>query len=244
MHLMNKLIITFYILYCSILSSNAQEFYRFKAETSIKDKLSDGSFRLTMGKVYYDKLYKKIVYKLNFPKNETIVVQDTTMYIINTKNVIETTNKTILIPEFTAFHLALTGKLSDYGLKPKLNEKSVYKIGKIEKKENGVLTTWVPSEENYKKVFGNIEMLNINKRLDAMLFYNSKGKLVSRQFFKKYVNVKGVEFPTEVTMISYGEKGEKNIQLTTYKNVVIDQNNEDEIYRYKLPITRSATIKK
>jgi hypothetical protein len=87
-------------------------------------------------------------------------------------------------------------------------------------------------------------MLNINKRLDAMLFYNSKGKLVSRQFFKKYVNVKGVEFPTEVTMISYGEKGEQNIQLTTYKNVVIDQNNEDEIYRYKLPITRSATIKK
>lgn len=188
--------------------------------------------------------YIKKLLKLNFPKNETIVVQDTTMYTINNKNVIENTNKTILIPEFTAFHLALTGKLSDYGLKPKLNEKSVYKIGKIEKKENGVLTTWVPTEENYKKVFGNIEMLNVNKRLDAMLFYNSKGKLVSRQFFKKYVNVKGVEFPTEVTMISYGEKGEQNIQLTTYKNVVIDQNNEDEIYRYKLPITRSTINKK
>jgi hypothetical protein len=94
------------------------------------------------------------------------------------------------------------------------------------------------------KVFGNIRMQTINKRLDAMVFYNTKGVVVSQQYFKKYVNVKSVEFPTEVTMVSISEKGEKNIQLTTYKNVVIDQNNEDEIYRYKVPISRSAASKK
>lgn len=58
---MNRIILIFNIIVCSIISSKGQQFYRFKAETSIKDKLSDGSFRLTMGKVYYDKLYKKIV---------------------------------------------------------------------------------------------------------------------------------------------------------------------------------------
>ena len=60
-------------------------------------------------------------------------------------------------------------------------------------------------------------MLNVNKRLDAMIFYNPVGKIISQQYFKKYINNKGVEFPTEITMISVNEKGEKNIKLTTYK---------------------------
>jgi hypothetical protein len=223
---------------------SAQSFYRFKADVTIKDKLADGSFRLTIGQVYYDKIYKKIVYKLQFPKKETIVVQDTTMFIINDKNIIVGSSRTVLIPEFTAFHLALTHQLSDYGLKPKGSEKAIYKIAKVEKAEQGILTTWQPSEPHFKKLFGDIRMLSVNKKLDAMIFYHPKGRMVSKQFFKKYSNMKGVEFPSEVTMISYGEKGEQNIQLTSYKNIQIDQNNEDEMYRYKLPITRSAATKK
>lgn len=224
--------------------SFAQQFYRFKATVSIKDKLSNGTYRLTMGDVYYDKIYKKIVYRLHFPKKETIVAQDTTIYTINDKNIIISADRNVIIPEFTAFHLALTGKLYDYGLKPNENEKSIYKISKVEKSSKGVTTTWTPTEESFKKLFGDIKMLNVNKRLDAIIFYNPKGNIVSRQFFKKYVNSNGVEFPTEITMISYGEKGEKNIQQTTYKNVLIDQNNEDEIYRYKLPISASAKSRK
>lgn len=225
-------------------SSFSQHYYRFKSEISIKDKLADGSYRLTIGEVYYDKIYKKIVYRLKFPRKETVVMQDTTIFIINSKNIIESSSRTVIIPEFTAFHLALNGKLSDYGLKPKSNEKSIYKIGKVEKTEKGILTTWIPADESLKKTFGNIKMLNVNKRLDAMIFYNPAGKIISQQYFKKYINNKGVEFPTEITMISVNEKGEKNIQLTTYKNVLIDQNTEDEIYRYKLPVIKSARSKK
>jgi hypothetical protein len=222
----------------------AQQFYRFKADISVKDKLVDGTYRLTMGKVYYDKLYKKIVYKLSFPNIETMVIQDTTLFKIDKTNKLIESARTFLIPDFTVFHLALTGKLSDYGLKAAANDRAIYKIGKVEKDEKGLTTTWVPAEKEFKKVFGDIKMLTINKKLDAMIFYNAKGKIVSRQFFKKYVNVKGVEFPTEVTMISYAEDGRVNTQLTTYKNVLIDQNNEDEIYRYRIPITKSVTAKK
>lgn len=221
----------------------SQQFYRFKAEVSIKDKLADGTYRLTMGKAYYDKIYKKIVYDLHFPKKETIVVQDTTMYKIENGKVTGAI-RTVLIPEFTVFHLALTGKLSNYGLQGAADEKAVYKIGKVEKTSKGVLTTWVPAEDRLKKVFGNIQMLKVDKRLDAMVFYDSKGKIVSRQFFKNYTNVKGIEFPQEVTMISYGADGKQNIQLTTYKNVKIDQNDEDTMYRYRIPLTKPTTSKK
>lgn len=226
------------------LSVQAQQFYRFKGEVSIKDKLADGSFRLTMGKVYYDKIYKKIVYQLKFPKLETLVIQDTSMYTINEKNLIINSQRTVLIPDFTIFHLALTGKLGDYGLKPKPDEKPVYKITKVEKTDKGITSTWTPIDARMKKVFGDIKMLNVNKQLDAMIFYNGKGRIVSQQYFKKYVVIKGISFPTEVTMIAFNEKNEKTIQLSTYKNIKIDDENENEIYRYKLPITRSAAAKK
>lgn len=223
-----------------VFQSNAQQFYRFKAEVSIKDKLSNGTYRLTMGKVYYDKIYKKVVYQLRFPQKETMVVQDTSMYNLDAAGKFVGVTRTVLIPEFTVFHLALTNQLANYGLKTG-EQQEVYKISKVEKVSSGVLTTWSPGNDRLKKLFGDIKMLKKDKRLDTMIFYDAKGKIVSQQFFKKYVNVKGVEFPQEVTMVSYDAEGKKNIQLTTYKNVEIDQNNEDEIYRYRIPITR-ATI--
>ncbi len=222
---------------------SAQQFYRFKADVSVKDKLADGKYRLTMGKVYYDKIYRKIVYRLNFPKKENIVIQDTSMFKINESGLLTETTKTILLPEFTVFHLALTGKLSDYGLKASNEEPAIYKVGNVEKTKDGVMTTWTPSQDKMKVVFGDIKMLNKDRRLDVMVFYDKDNKVVSRQFFKKYINVKGIEFPTEVTMISYAFDGTQNIQRTTYKNIIIDQNDEDEIYRYRIPITRSAKRK-
>ena len=221
-------------------TGQAQKFYRFKADVSVKDKLADGTYRLTMGKVYYDKIYKKIVYDLKFPNKEKLVMQDTTMFKINAEGFLVKSQKTVILPEFTVFHLALTGQLFDYGLKPKKGEQAIYKIESVERTDKGILTTWMPSEERYAKYFGKIQMLNNQKRLSAMVFYNVEGDIVSRQSFKKYTNVKGVEFAQEVAMISYGEDGTKNIQLTTYKNVFIDQNDENEIYRYRIPITKSV----
>ncbi|KPM48370.1 hypothetical protein [Jiulongibacter sediminis] len=234
------------LLFLSVTASPAvaQQFYRFRADVSVKDKLADGKYRLTMGKVYYDKIYKKIVYTLNFPEKENLIIQDTTLYTIDKAGLLKSRSQTVLMPEFTVFHLALTGKLSDYGLTAKKDEPSIYKIESVEKTADGVLTTWTPTDAKLRELFGDIKMLKKNRRLDAMIFYDKDGRMVSRQFFKKYVNVKGVEFPTEVTMISYGADGEKNLQQTTYKNIVIDQQDEDEIYRYRIPITKSAAMRK
>lgn len=239
----NKFLTLLLLFFTISVVSSAQKFYRFKAEVSIKDKLANGTYRLTMGEVYYDKIYKKVVYKLKFPQKETMVVQDTTMFRLDHDNNLLGSSRTVLIPEFTVFHLALTNQLSNYGLKAG-EEQAVYKVGKVEKTSKGILTTWVPTDDRLKKLFGDIKMLKRDKRLDAMIFYDAKGKIVSRQFFKDYVNVKGVEFPQEVTMVSYDFEGKKNIQLTTYKNIQIDQSDEDNMYRYRIPITKSVGLKK
>lgn len=223
-----------------IFSANAQQFYRVKADLSVKEKLPNGNYRLTVGKAYYDKVYQKLVYRLTFPDKETLVIQDTTMYQIDKNNKLKSTSRTVIVGEFTIFHLALSGKLTNYGL---AKDNNLYKILKVEKKDNQVITTWTPKEERFKKFMGNIIMANIGKRLDAIVFYDEKGKIVSKQYFKNYTNVKGVEFPQEVTQMNYQADGKTAIQQTTYKNIIIDQNDEDEIYRYRVPITKSLLKK-
>lgn len=218
-------------------TSQAQQFYRIKADVSIKDKLSNGSYRLTVGKAYYDKTSLKIVYKLSFPQKETIIIKDTTLYKITKDSVL--VQSILASNEFSIFHLSLSGKLADYGLNSG-NVARIYKISKVEKdKEGRVITTWSVIEKKLMNTLGKIKMANVNKRLDAIAFYDAKNKLLSQQFFKEYENFNGVEFPKQVTQISFNSDGTQNIQQTTYKNIIIDQENENEVYNYPIPTVGS-----
>jgi hypothetical protein len=216
--------------------SFGQEFFRLKADVSIKDKLSTGAYRLTVGKVYYDKPSMGLIYKLHFPQAETIIIKDTTLYRLDKKDSLLASQTVTIMNEFSIFHLALSGKLADYGINSgKVN--GVYKIEKVEKDANGrVITTWKVAEKRLLKVLGKIKMANIDKKLDAIAFYDVSDKLLSQQFFKDYTNVKGVVFPLQVTQISYNTDGTQNIQQTTYKNITIDENGEDTIYNHPVPL--------
>jgi len=44
-----------------------QHYFRMKADFSIKEKFGDGKMALTMGTIYYDRNYKKLVYDVKFP---------------------------------------------------------------------------------------------------------------------------------------------------------------------------------
>lgn len=227
-----------FLLLFGVLTAHAQQFYRIKADVSIKDKLSNGSYRLTVGKVYYDKTSLKVIYKLTFPQKETIIIKDTTLYKITKDSVL--VQSVLASNEFSIFHLALSGKLADYGLNSG-NVAKIYKISKVEKDKDGrVITTWSVIEKQLMKTLGKIKMANANKKLDAIAFYDPKDKLLSQQFFKEYSNFNGVEFPKQVTQISYNTDGTQNIQQTTYKNIIIDQEDENEIYNYPIPaVTKS-----
>lgn len=218
--------------------SNAQQFYRIESDVSIKDKLANGTYRLTVGKVYYDKPSLKLIYKLHFPKEETIVIKDTTLYKIGKDGLLISSQNVMVVNEFSIFHLSLSGKLADYGINSG-NAAKIYKISKVEKDKDGrVITTWSVIEKQLMKTLGKIKMANINKRLDAIAFYDTNEKLLSQQFFKDYVNVNGVEFPRQVTQISNNTDNTQNIQQTTYKNIIIDQEDENNMYNYPIPTAK------
>lgn len=206
---------------------NAQKFYRIKGEYSIKAKSADGKSQLTIGKFYYDKNIKKLVYQNTFPQKETWVSSDTLVYrIINDK--VESKYKSPPIGQFSIFHLVLTNQINNYGLK-----NSPFTIQKVEKQNDLVITTWLPPK-NLAAIFGKVLISNKNNRLFGMVFIDSKDKILRKQFFDRYQNFRGLEFPMEIVDITYTSDKE-NYQVTTYKNIEIDDVTEDYLYNFVIP---------
>jgi hypothetical protein len=72
----------------------------------------------------------------------------------------------------------------------------------------------------------------VDKKLNGVIFYTAKKDISTKIFYKNYQNFTGLSFPTKVTQFTYA-KGE-NLQQTTYKNILIDQLNEDNVYNFDL----------
>jgi len=216
------------ILFFLATTSHAQQFYRIKADYSIKQKQHDGTQSLTMGTVYYDKNFKKIVYKNKFPNTETWITIDTTLYKIIDDKIISK-SKVPAIAELTIFHIALSGQLSNYGF-----DKSSYKISNVEKQNDLVITTWLPPQK-FSKLLGKILISTKDKRLFGIIFYNPQNEISSKQFFEDFQNFNGFDFPSKIVQINYVNNKE-DYQVITYKNILTNQTNESNMYNFVLPV--------
>lgn len=206
---------------------NAQDFFRIKADISVKSKKADGSEQLTMGTVYYDKNYKKVVYDLVFPGHEVIVIRDTMLFQIKEGKVVDTMT-TMIMPEFTIFHLALNNKMKDYGL-----DGSFFTLDNVEKDGELVISTWIPPKEGMG-VFGNVMIANKDRKLNGVVFFHADGRILGKQFYEEFTNVKGLDFPQRVVQFSYEEDEKKNTQLTTFKNIKVNDTQASHYYNYPL----------
>lgn len=204
-----------------------QLFFRIKTDFMIKAKSPTGEQRLTVGKIYYDKNIKQIVYNISFPEKEIWVQRDTILYkIVNSKVI----GKQRIPPgiEFSIYNLVLNGNLNDYGLK-----KTKFKIKNVEKSDNNIISTWEPPVE-FKKYLGDILLSIVDQQLNGIVFKNNAGEVVSRQFFRNYIKVNGLSFPQEIYRENY-IKGQKDIELTTFTNILINDLSGDNTYDFKIP---------
>lgn len=180
-----------------------------------------------MGKLFYDKNLKQIVYVVSFPEREIWVQKDTILYKIVDSKVIGKQRIPAGI-EFSIYNLALNGNLAYYGLK-----KTKFRIKKVEKSDSSVISTWEPPTES-KKYLGDILLSNVKQQLDGIVFKNSAGEVVARQFFRNYIKVKGISFPQEIIKENY-VNGQKVYELTTFSNILINDLSGENKYDYKIP---------
>lgn len=218
-----------FILFFSFLiqSSTAQIYNRVEALVSIKTKYETGKGTLEMGKIYFDKKNKKLIYDFTFPEKQTVALLDTTMYVIK-NGVLIGTQKISQFLESTLFNIILNGQLPNYGLKNSI----IYKILKVEKDKDMVVTTWTYTGKN--KMLGNVLVSTKGKDLFGVVFYNIKGGVMSKQLFGKYITVSGLRFPTEITQVIY--KDSKQIyQVTTFKKILLNNTQNAKFYNFVIP---------
>ena len=205
-----------------------QQYYRVRADFSIKEKHTKGSSNLTMGSVYYDKFMKRIVYNVTFPEKQVWVFYDTNMFKISAGNV----DRKPMIPgyvDFSIFNLTLNNNLTNYGL-----QKSVYEVKSTVKEADMVIITWAPKKE-YEKLLGLVKISTKEGRLHGVLFYNAKGRLIGKQIFNNYFKIRGFEMPTEILYFYYHEDGSEIHQITTFKNIKVNDFAESQFYNYPIP---------
>ncbi len=213
--------------------SIGQHRFRMKADFSIKEKNQNGQMSLTMGTVYYDRTHKKLVYQVRFPEKETWLITDTIFHkIVNGKLV----GKQFIpmLPSSTIFDYALSNNLGNFGL-----EKSFYKAGEVKKDADQVITTWIP-DERLKKAMGNVVISRKNNQLFGIAFYSPKNELLKKQLFKGMLKSGGIAFPEEITEIIYpvsatGTQSGKSTKISTFKNLKVNENGENEIYNFPVP---------
>lgn len=222
-----KIILLFGIIVIWFKPVNAQDHFRMSADYTIKGKSPDGTQNLTIGTAYYDKNIKKIVFDVRFPQKETWVQKDTVIYKIKNDSLINR-SKSINIANFTIFSMALSGKLSDYGLKD-----SKFILTNVEKDGDKIISTWEPPV-TYKKFMGKVMIMKQNDNIAGVIFFNKDGIIISRQFFRGYKNIKGMDFPTEV-IVEKIINGEKFYEITNYENIKVDDYQNEDKYDYKIP---------
>jgi hypothetical protein len=208
--------------------ANAQQHYRIKSDFSIKENLLDGTSNLTMGTVYFDKNNKKIVYSISFPTKTLQVLTDSFFYELKANKLSEKKKATNLL-QFSIFNLALSSNLSNYGL----NTNGIFKLTDVSKEDSLVISTWEPSTAKLKELTGKVLISQKRRLLYGLVFFDNKNNVLSKQFFTEYINVKGLNFPSQITQINY-INGKEYYKVTTYKNIVVNATNENEIYNYNI----------
>jgi hypothetical protein len=201
-----------------------QGIYRIKGEFSLKAK-EKGTSQLVMGNFYYDLNKNQIIYRNFFPEKETWVTSDTTLYHLINDEVVSTQ----LIPDFSKFsifHLALTRNLRNFGI-----EGNSFEIAKVDQDGEMVITTYKPNKK-YNSWSGKIMLSMIDGKLFGIIFYDKDDNIIKKQFFEDYSTTRGLPFPGKITEITYDEEGNEEYKVTTYKNIVYNDNEPENLYYF------------
>ncbi len=208
-----------------ITSAYSQSSYRIKADITIKIKNQDSTFQYTRGTVRYDRNIKKVLYDITFPQRETYVSIDTIVYKFQQGKLVSTQGSP-LKPEFSIFHFMLNNDISDFGLK-----NSSFRATNVEKSGELIITKWTaPALPDFP--LGNILVTSKNKRLQSVVIQGKKGEIISRQIFKKYTFINGIEIPTEILAVNYFA-GRKTYQIIQFDHIQINEPGHDSDYNYQ-----------
>jgi hypothetical protein len=212
-------------------AASAQEFFRFKAEFSIKEKEKGAEQgRLIMGTVFFDKNLRKIAYDIRFPEPEQWLIHDTTLFRVAHDSLLSQ-QSVGQVSEYSLFNMILSQQLADFGL-----ARAGYAPGEVRQEGTQTLSTWLPPEQ-LREYLGPVVLAQEQKRLTAIAFMAKDGATAAKFYLQDYQTHDGLPVPSKVYQIFYREQGEF-VRILTFKNVTVNSTDEDNRYDFPLPAGR------
>lgn len=217
---------TFSVLFfflCLTLSS--QIFYRIECDISIKEINASGRQQLLVGKVYFDKNIRKIIYDIRFPDASRFAVTDYGVVTDTSKVELDRVFTSHLV-DFSVFNLILNGQLKYYGL-----DNTAYQLVNASKEGELVISEWeLPVEMGSD--FGKMLVSQKDNQLYGMVSLDADNHVVSKQFLKDYTTVDGISIPSRLIQINYRNDTVLSKKITTFRDVHLNAK-EDAHYHFK-----------
>lgn len=211
--------------------AGAQEFFRFKAEFSIKEKEKGAEQgRLIMGTVFFDKNLRKIAYDIRFPEPEQWLVHDTTLFRVAHDSLLSR-QPVGQVSEYSLFNMILSQQLADFGL-----ARAGYAPGEVRQEGSQTLSTWLPPEQ-LREYLGPVVLAQENKRLTAIAFQSKDGTTAAKFYLQDYQIHDGLPVPGKVYQIFYRPQGEF-VRILALKNITVNSTDEDNRYDFPVPAGR------
>ena len=94
-----------------------------------------------------------------------------------------------------------------------------------------VISTW-----EYPELEGDGKIMLSQKesKLFGIVSFAHGDTIASKQFFEDYITIEGISFPQRVVQFVY-LAGEEDIKVTSYKDVKINNEANEEYYNYPIP---------
>jgi len=220
---MTKRNFTFFLIFLPFLFFG-QEYFRLSADFTAKQKNADGNIGLTKGKVYYDKHTRILRYDIYFPrKMQWIITPDKMISRIEGQEPV--IKEMSGLNEFSVFHLALNASLDNFGL-----ENSPFKLMKVDKKDDLVISYWKLPPSTRKQPVGYIAVAKKKGRLESVVMMDKQKNIISKQFFKDYLERGGFVFPQRLVHIRYDDNGTPSYEVIEFKNIVLNDVEHNEKY--------------
>lgn len=222
-------------LFLSLSSVNnlvAQRFYRLSGNFSIREIVLYGesdSFKtfLTRGFLDYDRNKHQVVFDVTFPEKEHWILQDSVFYKIKH----DTIYMRYALPyamQMLNFDFLLSGYNYDFFF-----QKIGCTIEDIRKEEEKLFKLWKYPDIQQLDVFKYILMQEENGHTTAIAYLDEKKQVVSREFYKDFKNVNGLDVPHVIEQRVYSDSS-TYVKKLILSNVSINNTERDTVFRNDL----------
>jgi hypothetical protein len=222
--------ILLFFLFFSLSLLHAQDAVRLSAEFSIKQKDQTGKGQLVTGTVYFDKKIQKICYKVDYPEPAFWLVKDSMFYEFNADTQFVKLSTAPYSPAFSIYQTILTDNFDDLGLKA-----MGFKIGSVEKVDTMVITEWLP-DNNLKKHLGRVLLSHSSRKINAAVFFDAQGSIISKEQYKKIQLIQDQWIPTEIVSVSYKKEQVETIKITSLRNIQFNETTHNNFYDFAVPV--------